>query len=139
MKKISAVLMLFIILALCSCATIMNDKKHDVFINSNTGINIKVFNKKEFLVYDGKAPVVLTLNASESKFSPEEYTVVAYKDGYQTRTGKISAHFSGWVFVNLLLFPPFGTIIGGVTDFISGKIYYLDDVLYFGYGAKNNQ
>lgn len=112
---------------LSSCATIIRDNSQTIPINASTEkVDIKIMNKKGITIFQGQTPTVVNLKTSAGGyFDPEQYTVVASKDGFTTQTQVIDWNVSGWyIFGNL----GFGGLIGYlIVDPITGDMYYLDE------------
>ena len=129
MKKIFIILTISIFSGfLCSCATVMRDNTQIVPIQSNTEkVNIKITNRAGMTIFDGQTPASIPLKTSVSGgyFNPEQYTIVASKDGFQTQTQIIDWHISGWYYAGNLLI---GGLIGYlIIDPLTGDMYYLDE------------
>lgn len=129
MKKLILMLSVGIFIStLCSCATIMRENNQAVQIKSNIEkIDIKILNKAGEVVFEGKTPTTITLKSSGKGgyFNPEQYTVIATKDGYSKQTVLIDWHVSGWYYIGNLLI---GGLIGYlVIDPLTGDMYYLDE------------
>jgi len=131
MRKIFKFLMLGLFFGgLCSCATIMKDGTQLVPVNSNEEkVDIKVTNKEGFVVFQGQTPTTLNLKTAVDGgyFSPEQYKIVASKEGFKTETAVIDWYVSAWYPGNII----FGGLIGLlIVDPISGDMYCLDDKVY---------
>ena len=126
MKNIYKIL--FCLLLLSGCATVMRDDTQIVPIQSNVeGVNIEVINSQGAVVYTGKTPVSVDLKtAKDGYFNPESYLIKASKDGYSTQYTPVDSHVSNWYWFGNLVF---GGLIGWfIVDPLTGDMYYLDEV-----------
>ena len=116
---------------LCSCATIMRDTSQTIPITSNVEkIDIKIKNKAGLIVFQGQTPTTINLKSAVSSgyFNPEQYTITASKDGFNTETTIIDWHVSKWYILGNIIF---GGLIGYlIVDPITGDMYYLDESVY---------
>jgi hypothetical protein len=121
MKK---VFLVFLLIFLYGCATIMNDSSNTVQINSNVPqVNYSIKNKVGLVVQNGVTPSAVNLKVSSGPYSGEKYLIDFTKDGYRSSTTVLDSEISGWWYGNLLLF---GGILGfAVIDPISGKMWTL--------------
>lgn len=120
--------LLFSILLLTGCASIVRDNTQSIPIQSNVdNTNIEITNSKGAVVYTGQTPTTVWLKPSSSGyFSPEQYMIKASKKGYSTQYTPIDWHISNWYWFGNL---GFGGLIGWfIVDPLTGKMYYLDDV-----------
>ena len=120
--------MLFCLLLLSGCASVMRDNTQILPIQSNVeDVNIEVTNSQGAVVYTGKTPATVYLKtAKEGYFKPESYLIKASKDGYSTQYTPVDSHISNWYWFGNLVF---GGLIGWfVVDPLTGDMYYLDEV-----------
>ncbi len=90
---------------LSSCATIIRDNSQVIPINASAEkVDIKITNKRGITIFEGQTPTVVNLKTSAGGyFDPEQYTVVASKDGFATQTQVIDWNITGWyIFGNLI-------------------------------------
>lgn len=124
MKKI----LVFAVLLLAGCASIVRDNTQVVPIQSNVeNADIEITNSKGAIVYTGQTPTTVWLKPSSSGyFSPEKYVVKASKKGYSTSYTSIDWHISNWYWFGNFVF---GGLVGWfIVDPLTGKMYYLDEV-----------
>ena len=109
------------------CASICSKSQYSVTVATNAPeADILIRNSDSgMIVQSGKSPLVVTLPASKSFFTPASYQCeVKSKDKKQYRT--ISANIDPWFFGNFI----FGGIIGMAIDGASGAAYKLEDAYY---------
>ncbi|ENW03278.1 MULTISPECIES: hypothetical protein [Acinetobacter] len=122
MKKLSAVFGVAV-LSLSGCASIMSGSSQTMTFESTPELSdITILNKAGKKVHVGKAPVTVSLKRSSGFFSPEKYTVIFEKEGFETKTVNVSAHVNGWYVGNIL----FGGVLGLlIIDPATGAMYSL--------------
>lgn len=115
MKKIqsitASVLLLFAMISMNSCATIMHGTKQSIGIASNP-IDASVWVDR---VFTGKTPLITKMSRNNNHFVKIEL------DGYEPYEVAFTKQVSGWVFGNII----FGGVIGLAVDAISGGLYRL--------------
>jgi hypothetical protein len=127
-------LLLILILILPSCATILSKSKYPVFIDSNpTEAKLTVTNRNGAIVYSGRTPKTLILEASNGYFSKAVYTIKFEHEDFETSIVRIEARIDGWYFGNIPFFLFFGML---VIDPLTGAMYKIDrpavyEKLYF--------
>lgn len=117
MRKIIIALSVF----LCSCATIIKGTAPEpIALTSSQGeVNIKITNSDDVVVYEGKTPLVVNLEAGKKdSCQAEYYTVFASKEGYEDYQTQIDALSYKGVF--------FQGIIGELIDNCTGAAFYLE-------------
>lgn len=103
---------MLLIVALSSCATIMNGSTQKIGISSSpTGANVIVDNQPR-----GITPLFVDLKRKDT------HLVRMEKPGFDLFETAITRHISGWVWGNIV----FGGLIGLVVDAISGGIHRLE-------------
>ena len=112
-------------------ATFMRDSSQTIPVYSSVEkVDIKIKNKAGLTVFEGQTPTTINLKTAVKSgyFNPEQYTIIASKDGFRTETQIIDWHVSGWyIFGNFIL----GGLIGYlIVDPITGRMYYLDEDVY---------
>lgn len=108
MRRVSMLL----VLALSSCATIMNGTTQKIGISSSpTGANVSVDNQPR-----GMTPLFVDLKRKDT------HLVRMEKSGFDVFETAITRHTSGWVWGNII----FGGLIGLAVDAISGGIHRLE-------------
>jgi hypothetical protein len=110
---------LVLLLLLNACATIMHGGEEQVAVSSTPpGALIYVDNTKT------GTPAMIWLARKST------HTIVISEDGYEDESFTVSRSLSPWLFGNLFLFPPVGTLIGFFVDWGSGGAWELqpDDV-----------
>jgi hypothetical protein len=116
---------IFFLFLLTSCASIVSKSSYPVFIDSNpTESRLTVTDKKGQIVYQGKTPKTLKLNASAGYFSRAAYIIKIEHEDFETSTTTIEAKIDGWYFGNIV----FGGFIGFLlVDPLTGAMYKIDD------------
>ncbi len=106
----------------------MKDNNQAIPIKTNVEkVDIKITNKAGETVFEGQPLTVIPLKtaAKNGYFTPEKYTIIASKDGFQTQTNIIDWHVSIWYWAGNLVI---GGLIGYlIIDPITGDMYYLDE------------
>ncbi|MDR2911998.1 MAG: hypothetical protein LBV38_01670 [Alistipes sp.] len=122
-------LKLFVVLAVAaglgSCASIVTRSDYPVAFNSvPVGAQVTVENRDGFVVYNGRTPSTIYLEASAGYMRPERYKVTYRQPGREPVTNYIAARLDGWFFGNLLFGPPcwIGMLI---IDPLTGAMYKL--------------
>ena len=122
----------FVMMALCAvifsgCASICSKSQYPVTITTNApDANILVRNADSgMVIQEGKSPLLLTLPASKSFFSPATYQCEV-KASEKKQYRAISANIDPWFFGNFI----FGGFIGMAIDGASGAAYKLEDAYY---------
>lgn len=114
-------------IVLSACATIMRDNSQTIPITSSTdNVDIRIADKSGKVIFEGQTPASVNLKtAASGYFDPQEYTIIASKDGFKNQTTIIDWHVSAWYWAgNLIL----GGLIGYlIIDPITGDMYYLDE------------
>jgi hypothetical protein len=113
MKLFSKAMIIFcFIFYLTNCATIFKGTHEEVSINSDPQ-RAKVFINGEFY---GETPLTVKLESKRT------YTIEFQKEGFKTRTYKITNHVgAGWIILDVL-----GGLIPVVIDAATGAWYHLD-------------
>ena len=106
--KTKTILLTLVTVALSSCASIVSKSDYPVSITSPSPTDFKIKNRNSGqVVYNGKAPTVATLSASDGFFQPAKYDIITQK-GVQP----LNASIDGWYFGNIpLLTPILGMLI----------------------------
>ncbi|MDB2462488.1 PEGA domain-containing protein [Algibacter sp.] len=111
MKIIFKSILLFSILLLSSCATIISGSRQNVEIASEPS-SVKVYiNEIEI----GNTPIQKNLKRNQ------EYSLVLKLDGYETYETKLEKKFNAWYIGNIA----FGGLIGIIIDPITGAMHKL--------------
>ena len=125
MKNILAIVSIFVFCILfSSCASMFTKTSYPVTINSDpNGAKISIENRKGEIVYSGKTPAIVNLNASSKYMSGERFTVTLTKPGYEEQKIHINSEIESVYWGNIF----FGGLIGMlVIDPLSGAMYKLD-------------
>lgn len=122
MKKI---VLCFIFIFSCGCATIVGDKSQLISLNSNpNNANITIVDEKGMNVFSGKTPTTVTLNKSDGSYwGGKTYTVTISKEGYANQIIPVTTSPNGWYIAGNFIF---GGLIGWfIIDPLSGAMYNL--------------
>jgi len=107
----------FVVLALYSCATIVDGQNQSITFNSApSGAEI---------VLDGTSMGVTPLTVSLERASHDK-VAIAKKDGYEDYQFRLSSGMNGWFLGNILS----GGFIGSTTDLVSGAAYEYEPGMY---------
>jgi len=104
----TTILLTLVTVTLSSCASIVSKSDYPVSITCPSPTHFKIKNRNTGqIVYNGTAPTVATLSASDGFFKPAKYEVVTQKSVQQ-----LNASIDGWYFGNIpLLAPVLGMLI----------------------------
>ena len=112
-------------LMLSSCASMFSESEYPVHIDSvPSKMEIVVTDIDGDIVYRGKTPTVVELDAGAGYFVRARYTVRLYDGGKAVGERKIDSSIDGWYFANW-----FGPTLFGflVIDPITGAMWKLDE------------
>ena len=120
MKTKTTILLTLVTLALSSCASIVSKSDYPVSITSPSPTDFKIKNRNSGqIVYNGKAPTVATLSASNGFFSSAKYDIITQKT-----VQPLNASMDGWYVGNIL----FGGLIGMlIVDPATGAMWKLPE------------
>ncbi|MBU3933113.1 MAG: hypothetical protein KKH11_00395 [Candidatus Omnitrophica bacterium] len=123
LKFVGCPLLLFFVVSMTGCATIVGKDVFPLTVNSNPdGANILIKDEKDKKIFTGTTPTTVTLSAGESYFHAKSYYITFSKTGYAEQHAVVKATISGWYFGNILL----GGLIGMlIVDPITGKMWKL--------------
>lgn len=124
MKLITCALILSAIL-MSSCATIVTKSRYDVRICSEpTRADIVIRTLTGRLIYEGKTPATVKLDAGQGYFDEAKYKITVSKEGYEPYEYNIRARLDNWYFGNFL----FGGFIGFVAvDPATGAMWKIEE------------
>ncbi len=110
---------------LCSsCATILSKSTYPLSVSTHpSGSDIKVSNQKGQVVFEGKTPAEVNLEAGSGFFRRAMYTVQISQEGYEPKEIPIRCTLDRWYLGNLL-FNPVGLFI---VDPLTGAMWKLDE------------
>jgi len=122
MKKVS-ILFAMVAFVFAGCATIVSKSSYPVNITSTpAGAEIEIKTSDGKVVFTGKTPTQVVLEAGKGYFSGEDYTVTF--NGKQT--AQIERGLDGWYLVGNLFF---GAVIGWlIIDPATGAMWTLSDL-----------
>lgn len=125
MKKIALLFLVITIIAfLTSCATIFSDSAYPVTITSDPNeAQITITDISNRIVYQGKTPATVSLEASNGFFQKGSYTIKFEKAGFDTSVYTLTSTIDGWYWGNLLVGGVLGMII---IDPLTGAMWKLD-------------
>lgn len=124
-STLSLVLIGISTLMLSSCASMFSESEYPVHIDSvPSKMEIVVTDSDGDIVYRGKTPTVVDLDAGAGYFVRARYTVRLYDGGKVVGERKIDSSIDGWYFANW-----FGPTLFGflVIDPITGAMWKLDE------------
>lgn len=128
-----------LMIALSGCASMISESKNPVYIDSvPTKMEIVVTDRDGDIVYRGKTPTVVDLDAGSGYFVREQYTVSLYDGKNIIGQRKIESSIDVWYFANW-----FGaTLIGFlIVDPITGAMWTLEEhvTVYQDVGSTHTQ
>ena len=114
-------------LMLSSCASKFSESEYPVHIDSvPSKMEIEVTDIEGDIVYRGKTPTVVALDAGDGYFVRARYTVRLYDGSKVVGEREIDNSIDGWYFVNWFGPTLFGFLI---VDPITGAMWKLDDAV----------
>ena len=121
------IMMLFVTL-LSGCSSIVSERRYLVdFTSEPSRADITLKNRSGSLIYTGKTPVSLMLNASSGFYKGETYTLTLNKKGYIEKTVIIDSNLDEWYFGNILIVSFLGML---VVDPVTGAMFELPEHSY---------
>ncbi len=111
MRTILKAILLFSILLLSSCATIISGSRQNIKIASKPSSARVYINEIEI----GNTPIQRKLKRNQ------DYSIILKLDGYETYETKLEKKFNAWYIGNIA----FGGLIGIIIDPITGAIHKL--------------
>lgn len=107
------------------CASIVSKSSYTVLVESTPpGADIRIRNRGGLVQYQGKAPITLSLKASDGYFRSAGYVVEASMPGHTNATASMDATMDPWFVGNIL----FGGLIGFlIVDPATGAMWRLDE------------
>lgn len=110
---------------LAGCASIVSKSDYPVTFNTNpSGADIEITDRSGKVIFEGKSPAHLTLNASTGFFRGARYSVSASHNGSAPVVRDMTAGLDGWYIANIL----FGGLIGMlIVDPATGAMYKLEN------------
>lgn len=115
------IILFFSIILFSSCASIVSMSTYPIGIISNPEeANVIVKKRNGDVIYSGKTPAYVKLNASGGYFVPAKYFVTFEKEGYQSITAPINFMVDGWYWGNIFFGGPLGMLI---IDPLTGAMY----------------
>ena len=109
MRWVRLEILLFALVALAGCASIISGRTQEVSFASNPeGVTVTVNGR-----ILGKTPLTINLQRKS------EQSLVFSKDGYKTLSMQFETSINGWFWGNILL----GGLIGSTTDGITGSVH----------------
>lgn len=110
MKEINTIL-LFLLILMTGCATIMSGTRQEIRFNSHPGRAAVLIDEVEV----GKTPFQIRLSRNRN------YQVMIMLEGYKTYEITLKRKFNAWYIGNIA----FGGVIGLIIDPLTGAIYTL--------------
>ena len=109
-KIIKSFICFVLVLLIANCASIVGSREETVTFTTNIEkANLKIRNAHNMLIYDGYAPVSLSLKKKESYFNGETYSIEVSKKGYDSVEMLLDTRLSAWYVLGNLIF---GGLIG---------------------------
>ncbi len=123
-KPIFLVLTVIVLVSLTSCASIVSDSTYPVSITSKPNeAKITISDSNNRIVYQGKTPALVSLEASTGFFQKASYIIRFEKEGFDDSLYTLTSKVDGWYWGNLLI----GGVLGMVIiDPLTGAMWKLD-------------
>jgi hypothetical protein len=117
-------LFIFVILLLCSCASIVGHKASSITLDSSpSGATVEVLDNNVQTKFVGVTPTTTSLPNGDAYFTKARYTVKMWKDGYEPNVTNMVPDLNGWYWGNIL----FGGLIGMlIVDPLTGSMFEFD-------------
>ena len=124
MKKLITSGLIATSLSMTGCASIISGSTQTLTFKSVPDeATISITNKAGEKVHTGITPATVSLKRGTGYFKPAAYDVTFKKDGYQTKTVKVTGTVNGWYIANII----FGGLIGLlIVDPATGAMYTLN-------------
>jgi len=126
MKPIFRLLvLLFFVLFISNCATIVGERNQSVPIFSQpSGAQVEITDENGVEVFQGTTPTTVVLKKGDGYFDGNDFKVKLTKEGYPDKEVELNTTVSGWyAFGNLV----FGGLVGYIlVDPASGAMWTLD-------------
>lgn len=121
MKLFKISILLLLAVSASSCASIVSRSVHPVDFNSTPqGAQLTIENRYGHVVFTGKTPTTVWLDASAGYMQAEHYKVTYTQPGREPVVTWIHAELNGWYFGNLF----FGGLIGMlIVDPLTGAMF----------------
>lgn len=125
MNKALKASVLFSLLSLTSCASIVSKSNWPVTISSDpTGAKVTIKKMDGTTAHEGITPFTVTLPSDAGFLDRANYRVEFVKEGYESSEQLMAAKINGWYFGNIV----FGGIIGFlIVDPATGAMWKLND------------
>jgi uncharacterized protein YceK len=124
--KVKMMLILFVMVMLSGCASIVAGGHRDINIKSTPSdatVSIQDRESKQ-VVHKGQTPLIVPLSTRGGYFKSRQYDATLSKDGYAPKTINIDSFLSGWYAGNVILWPV--AVIGGlIIDPLTGAMWSL--------------
>jgi hypothetical protein len=128
MRKCAIVITILIMVLLTACASIVSNKNYPVTLNSTPdNAQVTVKDSSGNIIFSGKTPTTITLDASSGYFQTAQYEIELAKSGCGRRTIELNGKLDKWYFGNLLVGGLFGLL---VVDPSTGCMWKLDQKLH---------
>ena len=110
------------------CASVISKKDYNIAINTApSNAEVSIIDEDGIIVYKGKSPTNITLEAGGPYFKAYDYTVTVEKEGYDKQIIQLNSSIDPWYFANIL-FGGAGIIGGGlIIDPLTGSMWKLPD------------
>ncbi len=132
MRVLASILLVFFV---AGCASIISKSDYTVSIRSAPqGANIKIYNRRNILVYEGTTPTTVSLTAHHGFFMGQKYRIVS--SGSVVGQTQLNSRLDGWYLGNLI----FGGLLGIlIVDPATGAMWSLEEeVMITGQGQGSN-
>jgi uncharacterized protein YceK len=104
----------FCLVLLSGCAYVVNGKTQKVGISSTPSAATVWINNDSHIT-----PAIISLDRNS------QYTLIFRQNGYTPASATLNRNLSPWLFGNLFLVPPLGTIVGLAIDVHTGALWNL--------------
>lgn len=124
-RKVIALLTVCIFIA-TGCASIVSKSQYPVTFSSQPDqAGISIVDETGKVIYKGKTPTTVTLEAGAGFFRGKNYTVIFSKEDYPNHTAEIKRSVDGWYILGNLIF---GGLIGLlIVDPATGAMWTLEN------------
>lgn len=120
-----AITLVVLIMAITACASIVSNKKYPVTVSSSpNNAHVTVKNTKGDVLFSGRTPTTVTLDASSGYFQTAQYEIEVSKTDTVKKEIILNGELDSWYLGNFVIGGIFGLL---VVDPSTGCMWKLDD------------
>lgn len=121
MKALAHLLFIVSLLLGTGCASIVSQSKWSVYVDSEPpGAQVDISDREGKQVYQGTTPATVNLRSGAGFFTPQRYSLVFKREGYETNEAVLNCKVNPWYYGNILI----GGLVGMViVDPLTGAMF----------------